>query len=288
MIVGGQRVVKTKDLSRPWRVWLLGDVHLGAIGCAEPLFDETVARIRKDPRGLWLGMGDYIDLISCRDKRFDAEAIAVEHRAAYFKRDYGRHMKAIFQKKIAPIASKCLGLMEGNHEWSYGARYEQQIVRDICAPEKEGGLGTKLLGYCCFRDLVFTDGKRREVFRICAHHGTGNARTKGGKFLHLNRFMSYFAGDIYALGHSHVRMDDDVIVIQADKRCQHLTQTTKVGVVSGTFLRTYTEEPDGASGYGERALYEPTPLGSPCVVINPSTRRMSIEKPWVRNGIDHA
>jgi len=48
--------VKTDDA---WTLYPLGDVHLGAATCDEKLLRSDIQTIANDPRGLWVGMGDY-------------------------------------------------------------------------------------------------------------------------------------------------------------------------------------------------------------------------------------
>ena len=276
MVPGGCKLIPAvgDQWDEAWRLWPLGDIHWGALGCDEERVDETIAAIRDDPRALWIGMGDYIDLISMRDeKRFDPEGVAEQHRSAYFKA-YGPQMLKHAKAKFAPIGDKCVGILLGNHEWTYSLKFEQAIAQDLAE-----ALGAPFLGYSCFRDLVFTDGDRAERFRVFAHHGAGWAQTPGGKLNRLLRFMISFDANIYIMGHIHARLDIEIVELGADAECEKLTQKSKAGVVSGTFLQAYTGTKDGSSSYAERKGYSPTPLGAPCIVIKPATRRLSVEKP---------
>jgi len=278
MVLAGRVLipVRARDWGREWRLYPLGDIHLGASGCDEQLLDTTIAAIRDDPLALCIGMGDYVDLISMRDeRRFDPEMISAQHRSAYFKA-YGPQMRDAMIAKLRPIEGKVLGLLHGNHEWAYSNRFEQEIGRDIAT-----ALGTRFLGYSCFIDLVFQrrGGRPQQRFRIVAHHGAGYAQTKGGKLNRLERFMLDFEADIYLFGHVHARLDDEAVALGANRTCRKLVEHRKVGVVTGTYLRTYHARADGASGYGERKQYRPVPLGGPCVKIVPATRTLSIEKP---------
>jgi len=276
MVAGGQLVIETTSWESEWRLWPLGDIHWGAAGCDEECVAATVGKIKRSSLSRWIGMGDYIDLISMRDeRRFDPEMVAGKHRAAYFKA-YGPQMRDFAISQFEPIAGKCIGMLQGNHEWYYSNRFEHALAQNIAE-----ALGAPFLGYSCFRDVVFvhTETGERQRFRIYAHHGAGYAQTKGGKLNRLERFMVAFEADIYIIGHIHERLDDEIVILKANDDCTDIVDDTRVGVVSGTFLRTYTARSDGASGYGERKGYRPTPLGCPCIKIVPATRRLSIEKP---------
>ena len=271
MRAAGQRIIRVKTLKREQRVWMLGDMHLMNRGCDERLVDATIQRIADDSDARWVGMGDYLDLISLGDKRFDPNTIAEKSRSAYFAH-LGKSGIAMLKEKFAPIAGQCLGLAQGNHEWKYANTFDEAIIEDVCE-----ALSIPYLAYSSFFDIIYVCGKKHETFRMFIHHGAGSAATKGGKLNRLERFMLWFDADLYAVGHMHAKLDDEVSVLCADEKCEKIIDRAKFGVISGTFLRTYTQD-DVSTGYGERAGYQPTPLGAPCFVIDPLTRDIGIEK----------
>ncbi len=85
MIAGGQHIIKRVARRSEYRFWFLGDIHAGHSGCALGTLKRTIARIEEDPRARWFGMGDYWDLVTWGDKRFDPSGISKEMRAAHFK-----------------------------------------------------------------------------------------------------------------------------------------------------------------------------------------------------------
>lgn len=282
MYAVGTVVVKMKNLDEEWRLWPLGDIHLGNVGCDETQFDKTISCIANDDHAMWIGMGDYADLIGTDDKRFDPEGVAQKFQSAYFKK-FGPTMRNELLKRFVPIADKCIGILMGNHEFSYEQRFDQAMASALCegmndSLEKAGSAHrVPYMGYCGFRDIAFTKGKQTKTFRICAHHGAGWAATKGGKLNRLLQFMRQFDADIFLMGHVHNITEDVLVCIGADEACEHLIHRTKVGVETGAYLRAY---PEGGSNYAERKMYEPSPLGSPCVVIKPGDGKLSVEKPW--------
>ena len=73
-----------KILSREWfnvargdvyRLFPLGDIHLGNEACDERRFCQVVQEIAGDDRALWIGLGDYCDFINRTDPRFDPLAL---------------------------------------------------------------------------------------------------------------------------------------------------------------------------------------------------------------------
>lgn len=279
MVPGGEHILTNVAWSRPYRLWPLGDIHWGAKACAEKDVDKTIERIKSDPRSLWLGMGDYWDLIAMRDeRRWDPGSISEKHQTAYFK-GLGKQMIAYAVEKFAPIKNKCLGLLQGNHEFAFSRNHDQDMIGALAE-----NLEVPVLGYSCFKDLVLTGHGKTMRIRIMAHHGAGWARTIGGKINRLKEIVKNNDADIIFMGHVHMSADLPVVCLGTNKNCTSLTALTKLGVISGTYLRTYSESEEGESSYGERAGYEPVPLGSPCVVFEPGSGRIMVEKPMGKIG----
>jgi len=278
MEAAGQLRVKVKSLSDEYSLWGIGDAHLLNRACLVSKLDENIARIAADPHALWVGIGDLADLISFQDTRFDPLVTTESSFKANMKR-LGPMAVNLLDEKFWPIACKCFGLSIGNHEFKFELRYEQSIIGTLL-DKWNARLGGKqvipYLGYSALRDLIFVKSKREQRFRICTHHGAGYARTKGGKLNRLLRFMTDFDADIFLMGHVHAATDDTVVRIGANDDCTELTHTTRTGVICGTYLKTYSQ---GITTYGERALYEPTVLGSPRITIVPETKEIGVVKP---------
>jgi predicted phosphodiesterase len=181
-----------------------------------------------------------------------------------------------------PIKSKCLGLIVGNHEKQYMRRLQQEDLHGWLCTE----LDVADLGYSCLMDVVFCQNSQtREpklmptthrnnnssAFRVWCHHGAGAAQTKGGKINRLTSFMRNFDADIFFMGHVHDQMGARLQVLEADRDCTKLTNREKLGVISGSFLKTYAR---GVTTYGEQKGYEPTTLGAAWVAVKPDTREM--------------
>jgi hypothetical protein len=109
------------------------------------------------------------------------------------------------------------------------------------------------------------------TFRVWCHHGAGAAQTKGGKINRLVSFMRNFDADIFFMGHVHDQMGARIQVLTADNDCTRLRNRQKVGVISGSYLKTYDQ---GVTSYGEQKGYEPTTLGAAWVAIQPWHREI--------------
>jgi len=189
-----------------------------------------------------------------------------------------------------PVKGKCLGLGQGNHELMYENRQQQQgLTRGLAET-----LGAPYLGYCSFTDLVFVyapkskdcpklvskeaapRGDKRWTLRVCIHHGRGFAQTEGGKINTLVGFMIHFDADLTFVGHLHDQYVRSRPRLRADDACETLLDTPQIGIMTGSYLRTYAQ---GATGYGEVKGYAPVPLGAVSAYILPhkTLLRASVE-----------
>lgn len=272
MICAGKFYLPIRLITETWRIYSLGDTHLGNKGCALEKLQEDIEAIRADPNARVLLMGDLADYISQADRRWDATQIPDGARVRDLA-DWGAFLRQLCEKTFAPIRGKILGALSGNHEATFQARQAQQQHAAFCA-----ALRIPDLGYCCMFDLVFQKqcGKLRgngrgnrpaRAYRIFAHHGAGAAQTAGGKINRLVKFMNMNDADVYFVGHVHEHDVKPLEYLAADTKCERVIDHRKLGVFSGTYLRTYSEGKD--AGYGERAGYSPVPLGFSVVEFQP-------------------
>ncbi|MBE3117545.1 MAG: metallophosphoesterase, partial [Candidatus Atribacteria bacterium] len=272
------------------------DIHWMAKACAEKEVRRTIDRILTDPNCFWIGGGDYSECIGHQDsKRFHPDAVAEWVKLS----DLGclgekafKHVGNLFK----PIIHKCLGLILGNHEAAH-MKYTTQagLFDGMCrrlSGERDADDGgpphSRLdLSYSALMDLYLVPrGKGAPALswespknirgvpvkkRIFCHHGAGYAMTKGGKINRLIRFMDYFDADIYMLGHVHDDLGVRITPLCANEDCTHITNRTKLGVISGSYLKTYAQD---VTTYGEQRGYEPVSLGAAWVRIDARTGEM--------------
>jgi len=271
----GKITIPVRSLGDTWRLYALGDVHWGNRGCAASKFRGVVERIQHDRRCLAFLMGDQIDAISIQDKRFDPGCL--DERALRSLADLGNMGEVLmdsFAEEVRPIRSKIRVALMGNHEAVYMRRTEHARLHSNFCREMDAIDG----GYCCFTDLVFEDPeKKRATFRVFAHHGAGAAITPGGKLNRLIRFMDMANADIVLTGHTHESAEYARTRLGSNRECSKITHVDQLGVVCGTFLRTYTQD---VTGYGEARGYHPTSIASPAIEIVPATRTLGVR--WLR------
>lgn len=167
----------TRDES-DWRLVPLGDDHLGHPNFDLDLHQATIDYIAETPRTIWIGMGDYCDAITAKDRRYDPNSI--DPRWPTPDKQY-RAIKEMFQ----PIADKCIGLLDGNHDLRHWKDHQHNYVDNLAY-----ALKVPYLTINAYIRLIFQreSGKtpKRNQFNIYAHHGWTNARTMGYK---INRIQ---------------------------------------------------------------------------------------------------
>jgi predicted phosphodiesterase len=282
MEAAGKRYIWHPSRADTFKLVYFSDIHWLAKACAEKQVLQQVQEIKDDPFTFWIGGGDYGEFIGYGDaKRFDPDAVSEKVTVKDLAR-LGKVTYTGIRDLFKPIKSKCLGLIVGNHEKQYMRRLQQEDLHGWLCTE----LDVADLGYSCLMDVVFCQNSQtREpklmptthrnnnssAFRVWCHHGAGAAQTKGGKINRLTSFMRNFDADIFFMGHVHDQMGARLQVLEADRDCTKLTNREKLGVISGSFLKTYAR---GVTTYGEQKGYEPTTLGAAWVMVKPDTREM--------------
>lgn len=254
--------------SDEWTLYPLGDIHIGNRACDEKQFRAVVADIAADDHALWIGLGDYADFIQRNDPRFEVESLASWFKIADLA-DIAAAQRDRFLDIVEPIAPKCLGLVEGNHERAIHKHYERDIYLEIVAGIKDrGGFAAEhklAFGYSGWLLLNFCRGENRSaatLLRIWLHHGFVGGRLAGAKALNMQRVLWSRACDLAIMGHSHnaATQVEAVERVAGDK----VVQDHRIGCFSGTFMTS--------ARYGEAKGYFPMPLTQTRVVLQPGAR----------------
>jgi hypothetical protein len=279
MEAAGSRYIDYASRRDMIRLWVIGDVHYGNRDCALKLFKSHLKQIAADPHAYWIGLGDYCDFISPKDRRFDPSTVGEMQI-----RDIGimgRKLVDDMACMFMPIADKCVGLGYGNHEFAYMRDNEQQDLHGyLCT-----SLGVPNLGYSFFANLVLsrvahrarigvqtaqqsTPRGDRWAIRLFGHHGKGAAGTVGGKVNSLIRFMECNEADVYLCAHVHEQLPIKRVTLGANAPCTELVDHETIGVITGSYLKSYGQGTH--AGYFERSGGRPSYLGAAILEINPS------------------
>ena len=240
-----------------------GDVHKYAPMHAEERWLEILEWAKKKPRCMFLGMGDYFDLASAKERMFFGEGRL--HDSTDDTLDtLAMDMILKFAKEIKFMNGKLIGLLDGNHYWVFpNGMTSTQKLCEI--------LECKYLGNAAMIRLVFKPNTRRTAtmkLDIIAHHGRGTSRVAGGDMRAVEQLADMTECDIALMGDNHRKgvqykerllLSDGggVIKIKAKKILMART---------GSFLKGY--EP-GKKSYVVDAAYQPTDLGLVKIELTP-------------------
>jgi len=219
-----------------------GDVHIGCKQADTEIWELTNRLVANNRLAFDFGMGDYVDSIVAKDKRYDP-----------FNRDSRFESVddalSFFENKYTSLKDKSGGLLIGNHEWKLIQYSEMNEVRKICKR-----LSIPYLGFSALIRFKFPNGK--QLYGFIAH-GAGGGRKIGSKANRLDEIKGKFPNLNFAvLGHTHELFTRPIPTLHMSgnelKACIIHTAS------SGSFLRNYVPN---TLGYGERALYDPLPIG---------------------------
>jgi len=235
----------------------LGDVHFGNPGCNVDYFMRTVKWIYDHPNTYWIGMGDYCECIEKQDKRFNWDHV---NKDFFTPQQQFRWM----EEQLKPIASQCIGLLDGNHEIAYWTKFSHNYTDSMAY-----NLGVPYRGIDAYIRLRFnrqSEGMKRpavNTFNIYAHHGYSGSRGVGGKVKSLIDLASVYHGcDLYLCGHTHAKGPIMPQITTDYNESMKKVSKEMNFVYTGSFLDGHAE---GIKSYAEEKGYAPLPLGSPFI-----------------------
>jgi len=187
-------------------IYPLGDIHMGARNCAEKELRKVVKEIAENRNAYWVGGGDYLEAIKPGDvKRFDLDVIpdwmlcGEAHTIRKQLNDMVGQQRERLLSILKPIGPKCLGLIEGNHEYSIRKYHNEDHLEGMC-----NKLNCENLSDEAVIRLRFKRGESSRTVLMYIWHGHGGGRTYGAEPNHLGRLISSWSDmDIVFRGHSH-------------------------------------------------------------------------------------
>lgn len=280
-----------KSRSSTFKLYPLGDIHIGAMNCAENEFRSVVRMIRDDPDAMWVGGGDMLDAVVLQDvKRFDIQSMPAwmfTGKAEDIKAKIGDIISAQqkrFLEIVWPIKDKCLGLIEGNHEYSIYKHHGRDVMTHLCE-----ALHTENLTDCAFIRMRFRRGGEHStascsgatVF-IC--HGFGEGRSAGAEPNKLAKLAADKEVDLLVTGHSHnfhIMPPVPMLWIPTAGKLPEDTFVREKHVANwGSYMYTYKR---GPSTYASRANYPVRPMYTVQVVFSPFKRISGVRSIYQEN-----
>lgn len=266
-------IVSTRN--QPWELHFLGDMHVGSLAFDKEAFEKRVAHIEAQPNAYWIGMGDYIDAIGYRDKRFDPRDIAPDMKVKDLDDLYMWQARAAI-KLLEPIRGKCLGMLTGNHEEAVRLYSHLDPVRSLAEH-----FGVPDLRYAATVRVLVHDAawvERNQPVRkhamarysvlVYCHHGFGGGRKAGSKVNKAAYDLGEMApsnADITAMGHVHEDVAGKKAWLEVSRNGEMcIIPRQRVWVLTGSFRKNWHR---GITTYSEKAGFPMVNIGSPYVVI---------------------
>lgn len=259
--------IDVSSRSEIFNLYPIGDAHVGAFNFASKKFKKYVQRIREDDNALWIGGGDILDAVILQDqKRFDPDnlpAWMLSGSPDKVRRKIKDILKAQMdyaEELLEPIKHKCIGYIEGNHEFSISHYHNRDVTAEMASR-----LGTVELTDCAFIRFRFKRNSGTSTVRLFICHGHGGGRSAGAEPTHLTRLAQERDCEIIFRGHSHIFHIMPPIPRLTIPTCGELPEhaiTHDVRAANwGAWVLSYA---NGPSTYDSRANYPVRPM---CTVV---------------------
>lgn len=257
-----------KDSDPIVNVWNLTDLHTGTIHHPEDKVADLLRTIVKTPHSRVIDGGDSGEFITPQDPRFEFGSIAPyvdKNNIAYSQAKY----IASYYKYLTKEGVAIDGKLEGNHEYTYAKRSDDNIQAIICDLANIDNLGpSAFIRYICKRK----GSTESHLIVGFFAHGASSATQKPTKLNMLLKVMDDFEADFYGMGHVH-----DIITTTNTRLGLNANGKVKskrtAGAICGCMFRTYTEGP--SASYGELRLYPPTIMGTVCFQLDCRTGQVT-------------
>ena len=189
-------------------------------------------------------------------------------------------------KLLAPIRDRCLGLIEGNHEYTIMKHHNRDLMKELCSDFSFCGKPAVDLTDCSFIRFKFRRGAgegHTSVMRLFICHGNGGGRTSGAESNALYRLAADKECDIVLRGHSHSFCIHPPIpmlsVPSAGVMPTEATVYDKHAANWGAYVYTYA---NGPSTYASRGNFPLRPMYTVGITIKPHhTNSRGVESPRI-------
>lgn len=260
-----EKRIKPIPVNVPIKIVFFGDVHYGSPCHSDETFDAFCDKYRGRLDCWYIGMGDYLDLLSASERKIMSNAGLHESTAETFE-NMADGMIRDFAKKISFMKGRLLVMLEGNHHWKdpNGITTARRLLQILNEGEKEKA---SYGGDCCMLRLAlnpYDNSKRSRAIDIALHHGIGSGRTSGSMFNGLDHFANAVEADVYAMGDNHqlgATPSQRLYLPQCNRTSEPYIKHKKIyRIRTGSFLRGYVK---GKANYVTDKLLRPAQLGNP-------------------------
>lgn len=253
------------NFSQRFYIAPIGDIHQDIKLHSHKIFsrwcDKWKRRMDRGETVVVIGMGDYNDSLSYRERRIQAQL----HESTREAMDEIAEENALkFAKKLEFFKGHCMAWITGNHDYMIdGSRNVSSVLSEQ--------LGGKVCGVGA---LLTITAKKSEGWKfvgdydVFVHHGVGGGVTAGATLNSLDRARLVAYADLYMMGHDHKLAAEPMVILRRGGTIKnpHIVEKKQTLVRTGSFLRGYVP---GSSSYVAAKCMRPVALGGACVKITP-------------------
>ncbi len=260
--------IKMVGWCKPISLVFFGDIHENSPMHAKEKWDEFKNKYKKAENTYFIGMGDYLDLLSASERTSMKHASLHESTESTQEKIY-TNMVYEFGESISFMRGKLLCMLEGNHHlvFSDGTTTAMRLCSNLRA---------KYMGDCAVLRLTFqAQGNTSMSLYIGLHHGIGSGKTTGSMFNGLDQMANALEGcDIYAMGDNHKRGGvpiDRLRPTNAQNGNFNVKSRTCWLLRTGSFQLGYVK---GEKSYVTDKMLQPSNLGAIKMEITPMRQRL--------------
>jgi predicted phosphodiesterase len=181
--------------------------HVGNRHCREDAIRRMVKQIANEDKTYFIALGDMCDYISIGDikrREFSEMALWLFENGGEGLNDIARAENVVLGTYLKPIAHKCIGLCEGNHEDSI-CKYSEHDAYAAQVEMLADGANDHKLEHRGIVNLRFRrSGGTIWTYTIAATHGSGSGEAPGSPDNRLAAMVGQYDGiDLLLMGHWH-------------------------------------------------------------------------------------
>jgi len=220
---------KSKD--NTLRIYPLVCMHLGASQCDVKFIRDHIARIKADPNGRWVYMGD------------GGECVTKSSKGSIYSQLLSPSMQVeACADLLEPVRDKGLFGIRGNH--GHRVYKDSGLSFDMALCNK---LGVPYLGPATFANFVVG----RTSYDCYFHHGTDSGIGLRSKISSAEGFARFIDADAIFTAHSHVAIElQPATTLACDNNKQKIRTKLRHQYICGSAY-------DSRTGYAEEKGYPP-------------------------------
>lgn len=213
------------------RIYPIVCLHVGAAQCDMQFIREHIQRIKKDPNGYCVYMGDGGECVTKLSKG-DLYAQLLNPQQQH----------DVLVEELQPIKDKMLFGIRGNHGHRIYKETGLSFDKNLCHR-----LGIPYLGVSAFCNLVVN----RSSYDLFLHHGSDSGTSIQSKVSKAEGFQRFIDADALLTAHSHVCMElNPASILSCDNTNDRVRTKVRHQYICGCGY-------DSRSGYAEEKAYPP-------------------------------